>query len=173
MNREKINKTIEELKQDYAEHGAILHLDDRDLIDDEHLYCLWYGGYIGSVEYNGYILDIRVDGDVQFAILDDEYYDIYEYRNRNNTGAYYNTDLVDYIHSDKEFDDLYEQNKIVWDNNNWIEYELLDKDGDTILFSADIGIADTDNVLEAFYRAYEIIDECIDCIDYNNKIYNN
>ena len=45
-NRKKINAAFAKMKEEAKQLGVELLTDPETFIDDDHLYCVWYGGYI-------------------------------------------------------------------------------------------------------------------------------
>lgn len=145
-----IDVEYEKLMMEAADAGLILSLDKDIFIDDLHLDCVWYGGYLGSIlsPDRKYEIIIEVHGDVRISGTrnGEEFY----YRDKNNDGAWMASDetLKELFASDAELDAAYKNDEVSYGNNNWIEFfvygpnrELI-QDG-TVLDS-------TDNVLEAF-----------------------
>ena len=85
MSRQKISRRCRKLRREAAAFGAELLTDEKTFIDDEHLDCVWYGGYIGGLRYKGYEVSIEVYGDVDiYGFVNGA---DFQYRNRSNTGA--------------------------------------------------------------------------------------
>lgn len=155
---------IRECQLEAAKLGVDIDLKPSDIIDAEHLNCLWYGGTIGSMCYKGYEIFIKVCGDVNFSVLDENGSDVlFAYKNKNNTGVMESDDVFQFIDNDLELETLDNEGRIVWENNNWVEFFVFDPSGNVVeLFGLDTVLED--NVLEAFedvgyYK--ELIDEII------------
>lgn len=155
---------IAELKLNAAIEGVNLYLDEKSIIDAEHLDCFWYGGQVGSLVYKGYTVSIEVHGDVRFKLLDDKCKEtLLNYNNRNNTGAYEDAEVKALIPDDETLHKLCDEVRAVWSNNNWVEYLIFDPDGQEVDTFGWDNVLD-DNVLEAFtdVRYYkEIIDDLL------------
>lgn len=83
--RNVINRGFEAMKAEAKKLGVTILTNPETFIDDDHLDCVWYGGYIGGFEYKGYKLAIEVHGEVEICgIVNGE---DFEYVNRLNTGA--------------------------------------------------------------------------------------
>lgn len=141
---------VQELQLDAALEGVTINLESDSIIDASHLNCFWYGGPIGTLEYKGYTVSIEVHGDVSVTVLDNDMEtELLDYRNKNNSGAYGNSEVLDVIKADEELQLLCNDGRLVYSNNNWIEYLIWDNNelvGPTVLDN----VLDTDNVLEAF-----------------------
>ena len=148
-SREKIHAKLEALKKEAEKYGAELQVMDDDFIDDDHLDCLWYGGCIGSIVYKGYEISIEVHGEV--AIYgdpgDEEFCDL-TYVNKQGTGAY-NMGASDTLRTtfknDAELRAALHENRLVVENNNWVEFFVLTPDG--VWHDGDVI---DDDVLDAF-----------------------
>ena len=62
--RNVINRGFEAMKAEAKKLGVTILTNPETFIDDDHLDCVWYGGYIGGFEYKGYKLAIEVHGEV-------------------------------------------------------------------------------------------------------------
>lgn len=122
--RENINASLERAFKEAEKLGVILNIEPDFFIDDDHLDCIWYGGWIGSMEYKGYTIDLEVHGEVNVGGLINGVE--FSYRNDDNTGAMSaeaDSSLRTAFKSDAELhkaldsEDAY----LVYENNNWIE----------------------------------------------------
>lgn len=159
---------ILECKLKAEKAGVKLHLAPENIIDADHLDCFWYGGQIGAFEYKGYTISIEVHGDVRLTLLDGAYKEeLLIYNNRNNTGAYKahdNDEVLALIKNDEAFHQLCNDGRIVFSNNNWVEYLVLDAEGNQINDIAWDNVLDN-NVLEAFddpIWVKSVVDEIIE-----------
>lgn len=136
-----------------AKVGVKLYLTMNDIIDAEHLDCFWYGGQIGAFKYKDYTVSIEVHGDVRLTVLDEECREeLLVYGNRNNTGAYKAHDsdeVLAVIKDDETFHKLIDDGRIVFSNNNWVEYLIFDPNGKNITDFGWDTVLDN-NVLDAF-----------------------
>lgn len=124
--------------------GVIVELNPDTFIDEQHLNCFWYGGRIGSVEYENWKLIIEVNGDVR----------LYEknsgttYSNKNNNGAW-GQSICDFVKNDDDVQKLHDSGAFI--DNNWIEW-LLQAPGKPVYdpgMTLD-NVLNEDNVLAAF-----------------------
>lgn len=148
-NRTHITAYLAELRKEAEENKAVLHVQDSDFIDDNHLHPFWYGGKIGIIEFaNGWKISIEVCGEVRLYGRTETGGEI-DYVNKNNSGAW-TEDVAGLIMSDDHLRALEQEGLIEWGNNNWVEFDLIDPAGVFV----DMGIWDDnvldDNVLEAF-----------------------
>lgn len=147
MNTKDLKLEIEEIVKTGEKAGTEVYIDERNFIDKEHLDCFWYGGYLGSVTYRGYSIDIEVHGDVRATIFDKDGNEEYHYVNENNDGAYSYSEVRNLIKNDAELQAFNESGRICCENNNWVEIFLRDAEGeDSGLVFDVLG----DNVLDAF-----------------------
>lgn len=147
MNTKDLKLEIEEIVKAGEKTGAEVCIDERNFIDKEHLDCFWYGGYLGSVTYRDYSIDIEVHGDVRATIFDKDGNEEYHYVNKNNDGAYSYSEVRNLIKNDAELQAFNESGRICFEDNNWVEIFLRDAEGkDSGLVFDVLG----DNVLDAF-----------------------
>lgn len=155
---------IRECQLEAAKLGVDIDLEPSDIIDDEHLNCMWYGGTIGSMRYKGYEIFIKVCGDVNFSVLDENGSDVlFTYKNKNNTGVMENDDVFQFIDNDLELETLDNEGRIAWENNNWVEFFVLDPSGNVVTVPG-LDTVLEDNVFEAFENVEyykELIDKII------------
>lgn len=148
-SREKIHAKLAALEKEAEKYGAELQVMDDDFIDDDHLDCLWYGGHIGSIVYKGHEISIEVHGEVSIYgdPGDEELCDL-TYVNKQGTGAY-NLAASDTLRTafknDAELRAALMENRLVVENNNWVEFFVLTPDG-----AWHDGDVIDDDVLDAF-----------------------
>lgn len=133
LNREEINKRVEELIAQYAEHGIELKLDSTD-IHDKRQYEIWYGGEIAIFEYRSrYFISIEAIGDVKADLNDENGEMIIRVKDKQDNGRFYDEMQV-YIPDDETLDRYLgydgkdwtgEARLIIWDNN-WLEARIYD-----------------------------------------------
>ena len=63
-NRKNINAAFAKMQQEAKQLGVVLLTKPEVFIDDDHLCCVWYGGYIGGFMYKDYTVALEVHGDV-------------------------------------------------------------------------------------------------------------
>ncbi len=134
------------LKQRAVALGAKVVIDE-DIFDNDHLNCLWYGGYIGSIIYKDYMIDIEVHGEVRLDVLDEGGEAVCEYVNKNNSGVSKYEELYSVIKGDKHLEELNEKGLLYWSNNNWVEFFLRNSEGED---SGKVFDILDDDILEAF-----------------------
>lgn len=152
MSRQKIERRYRKMQADAKAFGAELLTKEETFIDDDHLDPVWYGGYIGGLKYKGYELSIEVRGDVEITGFMNGC--DFLYQNKQNTGAMNLTasdtlrtvfkndaELWDAISADEEA-----ENKVSFENNNWIEAFLKDPKGH---WHGSSIVDDADDVLDA------------------------
>ena len=152
MSRSRIERRFRKMQADAKALGVELLTDESVFIDDDHLDCVWYGGYIGGLKYKGYEVSIEVHGDVEivgFVNGRD-----FLYKNRQNTGAMNmaaSDTLRDTFRSDSELWDALNadedaENKVTFENNSWIEAFVKDPNGH---WHGSSVVDDADDVLDS------------------------
>lgn len=147
MSRQKIEQQFRKMRAEAQAFGAELLTKEDTFVDDDHLDCVWYGGYIGGLKYKGYELSLEVRGEVVIrGFINGEYF---EYVNRLGNGAM-NMAASDHLRtafkSDAELDRAFEDGSIDYDDNNWIEAFVKEPDG---YWSDGTVIDETSDVLDA------------------------
>lgn len=129
-----------------------------DNFEGDHLNCLWWGGHVAT---------IVVDDDHQFTIdvIGDVYVDIGDesFADKNNGGCV-GYELRNYFKNDDELAEGIDKDKIIFQNNNWIEVDGYYK-GDFV----DFGFY-TDNVLDGniLVAINQVLDELptwLECLE--------
>ncbi len=148
--RSKIRAKLAELEKEAESLGAELQVREDDFIDDDHLDCLWYGGQIGSIMYKGFEISIEVQGEVAlYGDMYDEELKNFTYINKRGNGAFNmaaSDSLRTAFKNDTELRAALMENRLVVENNNWVEYFICTPDG--VWHGGDV--IDCDNVLDAF-----------------------
>lgn len=143
-----IKEKIKTLKKKAEKFDAEIDINTDKIIDENHLNCFWYGGHIGTIRYKGYECYITVCGDINISVYQsDNNAPVFEYINKNNTGAYSETAVLKYIEDDKALSELEAKELIGWKNNNWVELTVKNPENKYI------NLLDTvldNNVLDAF-----------------------
>ena len=155
QNRAEINRRFEEMKTEAKRLGITLYTRNESFIDDDHLDCVWYGGYIGGFRYEGYVVSVAVMGEVRVS---GEHNGIaVDYVDKNNDGAMsYNSDasLRTAFESDKELFEAVKRGDIEFENYNWIEVFVKDPSGKPL----DSFVCDDCNVLESCCDISSMVD---------------
>lgn len=132
-----------------------------DLIDQNHLNCLWYGKTVGYIEIDNWIVSIEANGDVRIqGKFEGEEFDIVD---KNDGGRVYQElgNKIDDTALERLIGNPEPDNFIEFGNNNWFEFNVITPDG---IF---IDCFDYDNVLDS-----DNLLECFDNIDYYIDIIN-
>lgn len=141
-----IEQKFKKMEAEAKRLGVILLTKPETFIDDDHLDCTWYGGYIGGFQYEGYVVSVAAMGDVRVS---GEYKGVeVDYVDKNNDGAMsHNSDasLRTAFESDKELYQAVEDGDIEFGNNNWIEVFVKDPSGKSL----DSFVCDDSDVLDA------------------------
>lgn len=64
-NRKNINAAFAKMQQEAKQLGVELLTKPEVFIDDDHLCCVWYGGYIGGFMYKDYTVALEVHGEMK------------------------------------------------------------------------------------------------------------
>lgn len=142
-----IEQKFKKMEAEAKRLGVTLLTKPEAFIDDDHLDCTWYGGYIGGFQYNGYEVSFEVQGDV--CIAGEVKGNDFSYTNRSNSGAmatHASDTLRTTFKSDDELMEAVQDGDIEYENNNWIEAFVKKPDGSWSTFSE---VAEDDNVLDA------------------------
>lgn len=154
MTQREFDDKLKHIKEQEEKFGVKIEI--AQLLDKDHLDCIWYGGEVGSIAYKGYSIVISAAGEIRlYGKLNGEEVSFVD---KNNCGLY--EDLaIDYDIDDEKFYALIygypdsfkgdENNYLEFENNNWFEVDLFSPEGEWI----DLGYADNvldNNLLECF-----------------------
>ncbi len=141
-----VEQKFKKMEAEAKRLGVILLTKPETFIDDDHLDCTWYGGYIGGLRYKGYEVSIEVHGDVEITGFMNGR--DFLYKNKQNTGAM-NMAASDALRttfkSDDELVEAVQDGDIEYENNNWIEVFVKDPSGKSL----DSFVCDDSDVLDA------------------------
>jgi hypothetical protein len=104
---------------------------EQEPIDENHLSSLWYGGSVATVKFpNGVIGCVDAIGDVYATLTDltDEH-EIAYVKDKGNNGNFY-CEMSPYIKNDEDLRRKEAEGELLFDNNNWWEISVIDKDGE-------------------------------------------
>lgn len=90
--------------------------------DNDHTDSIWYGGDIVSIRLERYNVIIGAYGDVR-AWIDDEHY-----CDKNNGGCFKEYLEEHGIYNDNDLRQAISENRIEFENNNWYEMVIWDKE---------------------------------------------
>ena len=147
MTQTEFENKLAQIKEQEAKYNVTINISD--IIDKDHLNCVWYGGEVGTIKTSdGYTITIGAYGDIYlYGVIDGE--EIYV-KDKSNGGYVYNE--IGYKVNDNQLHKLLtsysEQNYLIYGDNNWFEVNVISPKGDFI----DLGC--TDNVL---------YDDLLDC----------
>ena len=147
MTEKEFKARLAKIKSQEKRFGCKIEI--KDLIDKDHLNCVWYGGDVGAIKYKGCTFVIRAAGDIRLhGRIKGETIDIVD---KSNSGRVY--DELGSRLTDKEFEKLLnsedEDNCLIYGNNNWFEVDMILPDGQYVDLSFGDNVLD-DNILEAF-----------------------
>lgn len=148
MTKKKFEEKLRKIKAQEEKYGVTIEITD--IIDRNHLNCVWYGGKVGRIQTpSGYTITIGAYGDIRLnGIIDGEEINI---KDKSNGGSVYGE--IGHKVDDNRLKTLLtadesDENYLRYDNNNWFEVDLISPSGEWIdLFY-------TDNVLD---------DDLLDC----------
>ena len=127
MTHQQFEQRLKKIKDQEKKYGVEIEISD--IIDKDHLDCVWYGGEVGTIKYKGYTVVIAAYGDIRIdAVINGEPFDI---KDKNNGGVVYEEigNLIDDAKlAELENADL-TGDYIRYENNNWFEFDIIDPDG--------------------------------------------
>lgn len=147
MNKRDFEAKLERIKAQEKKYGVTINITD--LIDKDHLDCLWYGGQVGSIKYEDYLIVIGAYGDVRLhGRINGEEVDVVD---KYCTGGAYrelgsrltDDDLNELLYSEDE------DNYLEYENNNWFEVDLISPDGEWVDLCDNFNVLDGD-LLDCF-----------------------
>lgn len=149
-----IKDFISELEQiRHQEKTFDIEINISDIIDKDHLDCIWYGGEVGTIKYKNYTIVIGAYGDIRLSgkINGEDIYVV----DKNNGGEVYNS-LGHLLDDDKlkqllspMSEDFDKDNYLEFKDNNWFEVDLISPEGKWIDLSGSDNVLD-DNLLDCF-----------------------
>jgi hypothetical protein len=152
---EKLNKLIAKAKEQGIEIEMV-----QDLIDENHLDSLWYGGTIARITKGRYCIALMAMGDVRATLYDENKNEIAYVKDKGNYGRFYE-EMADYIKNDKHMYELEHNGQLVFDNNNWFEWSVYDTEEEEY-----IGPDCFDNILEEGILDFLEVDAINALLDY-------
>lgn len=146
MTQQEFETRLARIKRQEDELGVVISIPY--IIDKDHLDCLWYGGDVGTIEYNGFKLVIGAYGDIYcYGKIDGEDFFVKDY---SNSGRFY-AEIGAKV-DDKKLHSLFgykDGDHIEFENNNWFEVNLITPEGVCVDLSLYDNILD-DNLLACF-----------------------
>ena len=148
MTQQEFEKRIKKIKEQEQKYNVKIEIVN--MIDKDHLDCIWYGGEVGRIIYKNYSIVILAAGEIRLSgkINGEEV----RFVDKNNYGRLYEDLAIDYNIDDEKFYALLdgyldsfkgdENNYLEFGNNNWFEFDLISPEGEWI------DLCDADNVLE-------------------------
>lgn len=107
--------------------GVKLNFNPENFSPDK-LDCLWYGGEIATIEYeDGLKIQIYISGDVRVRLYDTAGNELARSKDKSNRGAF-EDNMREYLTSDRQLIKAIDEERLVLDDNNWIEYDGIVKD---------------------------------------------
>ncbi len=136
-----------------------VNLEVVSYIDDKHKDVIWYGGPVAYVDYKGYTFSLEAHGDVNVTWFAKEGFDDdeYSYYNKNNSGAYHDSDALEYFVDDTHFKELDADGRLAWQNNNWFEMFVESPVG----VRECIDVCSFNNIDECIVEMVEMMDEVL------------
>lgn len=168
LNKIQIIDKIAELKKQEQVLDVEISLNENDIYDGRQD-CMWYGGDIGYIRIDKYIVYISAYGDIRTWFYENGEEKVYV-KDKSNNGRFYD-ELHTYIKNDDELnkistslivdDELAKsKNKILFvEDNNWLEYNIFNVEkGEWLELALCDNILESDDVLEAFENIQFYID---------------
>ena len=148
--RKQIAKIIEEARKKAKSFGMSLDIDEKTLIDDDHLWCIWYPhNPIFTLYYKDYMIEIIPVGE-SFYVWDNGS-EVCSFRDKYGNGAYYSKDksLKNRFSSDGKLYKAMSNGSIQIIDNCWLEMTVYSREDSEIWEVIDAFVQDNDNVLYA------------------------
>lgn len=161
MTQTEFESKLAKIKEQEKKYNVTINITD--IIDKDHLDCVWYGGEVGTIKTSdGYTLSIGAYGDIRMhGVIDGEYFDI---KDKNNTGYVY--EEIGYKVDDSKLHQLLNEcgdngDYLDYEDNNWFEVNVISPKGQFVdLCYADNVLAD--DLLDCFLDIetyFEYIDD--------------
>ena len=96
-----------------------------DELDFDRQNSVWYGGYLGEIEYNGVVYEVHAVGEVRATLFDDNNEEIASVVDQNRAGKF-RDEMDHYIKNDDGLRKLENEGKLFFGNNNWFEILVFD-----------------------------------------------
>ena len=132
----------------------------------KRLDCLWYGGNIAEIKVTEEMsISIDANGAVITRLLDDDGEELVYSKDEANHGRF-EDNMLPYLKSDKQLKEVIDNGKLVFINNNWIEYGgyILNKETGKREFIELSEVADNivdNDILEAINQVLDSLDQII------------
>lgn len=144
MTQVEFEKKLSDIKQQEEKYGVEIRITD--LIDKDHLDCVWYGGEVGTIECkDGWIITIGAHGYIRLTGMLDGYGEV-DIKDESNSGYVYR-EIGSLLNDEKLYSCLYgkadSNDWLCFENNNWFEVDLISPSGQWI----DLCSCDNDNIL--------------------------
>ena len=132
----------------------------------KRLDCLWYGGNIANIKVSEELsITIDANGAVITRLLDENGEELVYSKDESNQGRF-EDNMLPYLKNDKQLKQAIEGGRLVFINNNWIEYDgyVLNKETGKKQF-IDLGLlADNvvdDDILEAINQVLDSLEQVV------------
>lgn len=122
MNKKEYSQKCQELFDKAKKLGIELQFNPNNF-DYNRLDCIWYGGHIATIDthIDNILINIECAGDVIAILFNDEGEEICFVKDKGNNGRFYD-EMCSFIFNDEELVENIENQKLLYYNNNWIEY---------------------------------------------------
>lgn len=145
------NITINNLKNEFS-----THFNNNVIYDSKHTNCIWYNGFIGSIQFDEFELKMYIEGNIRGSL-----YLNYELIKTLNSSDIYQ-EIKSFINSDMELFNLVEymdyDEKILENKNgkvlfltesNWFSCKITNNSTNEEIYIESLDLK-TDNIIEAF-----------------------
>lgn len=113
---------LKDIEKKCSEKG--ISLKEIVKIRDGYNEIIWYGGSLIVLKKGDVEGVISIIGDVNFTVIDENGDDCYHYYNKNNSGAFDDSELLEIIPNDDVLKELNLEGRLDWVNNNWVEFDV-------------------------------------------------
>ena len=127
MNKRNYKKKCNALFKKAKELNLILEFNPENF-DCHRLDCIWYGGTVAIVKITDtFAVQLRAEGDVRACLTDKNGDVIASVTDKNNCGDFAN-EMRTHFKTDKQLYAAMDNESLILDNNNWIEYDGIVKE---------------------------------------------
>ena len=165
MNRKNYQKKCRALFKKAHELGVELIFHPENF-DYNRLDCLWYGGWLATIELSETLaVELSIYGVVRATLNDRHGNPQAEVTDKGNTGRF-SKQMRPYLNTDRQLRNAIRKGRLLLQNNNWIEYDGTVKRNDIPYAEAefiDLGVMCdnllSDNILHAIRQALDSLED--------------
>lgn len=156
LTQEQYEARIAKIMEQEKELGVKIELHP---IDKDHLDCIWYSGEVGRItREDGWAVVLEAHGEIRLygTVNGEEFYFV----DKSGGNAYKDLPIAD----DDTLHKLEEAGAIVYENNNWFEFDVIGPDGSFYDCYGPFDNVVDDNILDFFEDLGDSVNATIDTI---------